>query len=405
LRLNLAFDNRNKGFDHNNNSGGFVLLHNTAYNNDRNFVFPYTVPGQQAVFVNNLAFAPVSSTNVQLPPNAVEAGNSWQLEQEVTEEMFVSLNTEEAKAPRQPDGSLPDIDLLKPAPGSVPVDAGVLAGHLFAGEAPDIGALEIDVGEWTTPWAELGSGRVISRLRVFDLDHAEEWTLTDTLEVGQEVFGTYTLTGVSGNPVMEDVIIPALEARTLNYLLEPMWIELVEPRSIMVAHADAIEPKPDWLLEDFVPTGASLTLTDASGVDHTMTLYVHVMQTDDLFSLGRNSTDGDANVPMYLVMVGDLITTGIEDERPVADAFMLAPMYPNPVTDAATISYDLNSPATVSLRVYDALGREATRLEDGFRTAGRHVATWDARSLPAGVYLVRLTADGASSVRRAVVVR
>src|SRR5690606_13163732 len=57
----IAFDNRGasgnaKGFDFNNNPGAMTLIHNTAYDNPRNFVFSRTdPPSGQSVFLNNLS--------------------------------------------------------------------------------------------------------------------------------------------------------------------------------------------------------------------------------------------------------------------------------------------------------------------------------------------------------------
>ncbi len=72
--------------------------------------------------------------------------------------------------------------------------------------------------------------------------------------------------------------------------------------------------------------------------------------------------------------------------------------WPNPAADAVTLSYTLQEASPVRLAVYDALGREVAVLADGLREAGRHDAALD--GLPAGVYLLQLTASGATTTRR-----
>jgi len=148
----MAFDNfgyRNnsvgnaKGFDHNNNTGALTLIHNTAYNNGRNFVIPNAPQGGgQHAFYNNLSA--LFTGVVDLSAASVQQGNSWQAASAVTASLFASLDTSLAKSPRQPDGSLPAIDLLRPLPGSFLVDGGVDLGPSwpFNGAAPDIGAVE-----------------------------------------------------------------------------------------------------------------------------------------------------------------------------------------------------------------------------------------------------------------------
>lgn len=138
----LAFDNADKGYDHNNTTGAQTMIHNTAYNNGRNFYFPNEPDQGHHTFQNNISFS--SGTIARISGGSVEEGNSWQQGEDITEDMFLSLNTDLAKSPRQPDGSLPDIDLLKLTPGSFLVDGGVDVGEPFSGSAPDIGAYELD---------------------------------------------------------------------------------------------------------------------------------------------------------------------------------------------------------------------------------------------------------------------
>ncbi|MCC5805206.1 MAG: hypothetical protein JJU00_02655 [Opitutales bacterium] len=144
---NFGANNNAKGFDHNNNTGALTLIHNTAYNNGRNFTFPNNPQesGKRHAFYNNLSVFP---GNVQVSAGSEQAGNSWQ-ERFVTVDMVVSTDTSLAKSPRQPDGSLPDIDLLRPAPGTFMIDGGVDLGPAwpFLGSAPDMGAIEVSPGQ------------------------------------------------------------------------------------------------------------------------------------------------------------------------------------------------------------------------------------------------------------------
>ncbi|MFA9560474.1 right-handed parallel beta-helix repeat-containing protein [Evansella sp. AB-rgal1] len=141
---NIAFDNHGKGFDHNNNRGALTLTHNTGYNNGiringRNFDFPNNPQNGQHVFKNNLS-AEGRVAN-RFASNSILEGNSWQIGT-VTPGMFFSVDTSLAKEPRQPDGSLPDIDLFVPRPNSFLVNGGVNIGEPYNGTAPDIGAIE-----------------------------------------------------------------------------------------------------------------------------------------------------------------------------------------------------------------------------------------------------------------------
>ena len=81
---------------------------------------------------------------------------------------------------------------------------------------------------------------------------------------------------------------------------------------------------------------------------------------------------------------------------------------PNPVIAGTRVSYALERAGLASLNVYDATGRLVRSLAAGTHKAGTYSAAWDAkdmagRSVPAGVYYVRLSADRTSTARVTVV--
>lgn len=78
------------------------------------------------------------------------------------------------------------------------------------------------------------------------------------------------------------------------------------------------------------------------------------------------------------------------DEIPVA--FALAQNYPNPFNPTTTIEYHVAEPQTLSLRVYDVLGREVAVLVDEVKAPGNYSVRFDARGLASGLYLYRLSA-------------
>ncbi len=83
--------------------------------------------------------------------------------------------------------------------------------------------------------------------------------------------------------------------------------------------------------------------------------------------------------------------TGLKDPDPgLPIKFELDQNYPNPFNPTTTIGYVLPASGLVTLKVYDDLGREVRSLADGFQTAGRHFATFEASGLPSGVYFYRI---------------
>lgn len=99
-------------------------------------------------------------------------------------------------------------------------------------------------------------------------------------------------------------------------------------------------------------------------------------------------------------------TGGTLDVRRVsaaqASALGIGEVWPNPLHRAAQahVTMQLPSTGTATLRVYDMLGRERLRLFSDHADAGSYTVSWDAASLPKGVYLYRLEQNGSSQVRK-----
>jgi hypothetical protein len=73
--------------------------------------------------------------------------------------------------------------------------------------------------------------------------------------------------------------------------------------------------------------------------------------------------------------------------------FELYPNYPNPFNPYTKINYRLpgvGGQYTVSLQIYDILGREVETLVNGTLESGSYSVTFNAENLPSGVYFYRL---------------
>lgn len=88
-------------------------------------------------------------------------------------------------------------------------------------------------------------------------------------------------------------------------------------------------------------------------------------------------------------------------------ALALGPAAPNPVTSASAIDFSLPSEQHARLELVDVQGRRVASLVDGTLPAGNHHVSlgqaWAAHRPAAGVYFVRLVADGRQLVRKLVV--
>ncbi|MDZ7267012.1 MAG: DUF4397 domain-containing protein [candidate division KSB1 bacterium] len=98
--------------------------------------------------------------------------------------------------------------------------------------------------------------------------------------------------------------------------------------------------------------------------------------------------------------------TDVDDDVPqVIQSYALSQNYPNPFNPSTTISFDLVSPEIVTLKVFDALGREVALVASGAFEAGRHSVTFDTQGLPSGTYFYRIQAGDFKAVRKMVLMR
>jgi hypothetical protein len=99
------------------------------------------------------------------------------------------------------------------------------------------------------------------------------------------------------------------------------------------------------------------------------------------------------------------IATGVNEGNEVPKDFTLSQNYPNPFNPSTTISFSLPSKSYVSLKVFDALGREVSTLVSQELTAGNYSQQWNPVSLPSGMYFYRLQAGNYSETRKLVLLK
>ena len=71
--------------------------------------------------------------------------------------------------------------------------------------------------------------------------------------------------------------------------------------------------------------------------------------------------------------------------------FYLEPISPNPLSQSTIINYHLQHAGSIDLSVFDIYGRHMMSLVKGEQASGRHTISFNAASLPSGVYFFRLS--------------
>lgn len=155
IRFSIAARNKANGFYANHHLGGNDWYNNSAYLNSVNFNMlnrPTRADadnidgdGYDHVLINNLShikgFVSRHFANIDTSKNTLET-NSWELGSLLSDSDFESLDIDLLTAPRKEDGSLPDVDFMRPTEGSKIVNVGTDIGFEFQSTAPDLGAIE-----------------------------------------------------------------------------------------------------------------------------------------------------------------------------------------------------------------------------------------------------------------------
>ena len=139
----VAFDNSAAGFYANHHTVADDFFNDTGYENHPDFTMLGVSSSGASIGLgylrNNIAYGGILTSNMS-GTNA--AYNSWDLPVTMSNAQFQSVSTTGWNAPRQADGSLPNLPYLHLASNSTLIDKGVNVGLPYNGKAPDLGAFE-----------------------------------------------------------------------------------------------------------------------------------------------------------------------------------------------------------------------------------------------------------------------
>jgi hypothetical protein len=110
---------------------------------------------------------------------------------------------------------------------------------------------------------------------------------------------------------------------------------------------------------------------------------------------------GEYDSTAYAILhgVGDYLGVAappadVAGDLPHPATVQLVRIYPNPLSNVATILYSLPRSTHVTLQIADLLGRVLETVVDEEQTAGTHREEWYADEVPSGVYICYLQAGG-----------
>jgi predicted outer membrane repeat protein len=99
------------------------------------------------------------------------------------------------------------------------------------------------------------------------------------------------------------------------------------------------------------------------------------------------------------------VTVDVASRVSVPLSYMLIQNYPNPFNPTTVVGYQLPVAGSVTLAVYDMLGREVAMLVNERKGPGSYTVEFHAAGLASGVYICRMNAGGFTESRRMLLLR
>lgn len=126
-----------------------------------------------------------------------------------------------------------------------------------------------------------------------------------------------------------------------------------------------------------------------------------------IFKLGVSATDLYAatfNGGVWRRPLSEVISVGLLSSE-IPDQFNLSQNYPNPFNPVTTINFSIPSTSFVTLRIYNVMGKEVSRLVNEYLTVGSYSSKWDASNLPSGVYFYNINAGAFSDTKKLMLLK
>ena len=71
-------------------------------------------------------------------------------------------------------------------------------------------------------------------------------------------------------------------------------------------------------------------------------------------------------------------------------SFAIKSTYPNPFNPIINIEYELSVSASIQIEIYNILGQQIDRMNEGYKFPGIYSVIWNGEKYPSGVYFVTL---------------
>jgi hypothetical protein len=218
----------------------------------------------------------------------------------------------------------------------------------------------------------------------------------------------FSTSGGTAFAEMSEVINPNGTVQDINFELSqvcPGGIGTIFGQ-VLLQTARGIEPSSATLV--FALSSVSRAVIGYAVTDSSGWYSITGLPKDNYILMAQNLSDGSAQSPVTeldytsfnLFTATKLVNLTIDarpsvvDRTNVPETVTLYQNYPNPFNPSTSIRFAIPTRANVTLRVLDAMGRQAAVLAEGEMEAGTHTVSFDASALSAGIYYYQLQCGG-----------
>jgi hypothetical protein len=95
----------------------------------------------------------------------------------------------------------------------------------------------------------------------------------------------------------------------------------------------------------------------------------------------------------------------VREENSFPVSYSLKQNYPNPFNPTTKIVYSIPKESKVTLKIFNILGQQVKTLVNQSQSQGTYTVTFDAASLPSGIYIYSIQAGNYNDVKKMILLK
>jgi thiol-disulfide isomerase/thioredoxin len=239
------------------------------------------------------------------------------------------------------------------------------------------------------------------RMFVWDINATHDLSVATPQTFGNVRYVFENWSNGSNNPAQTITVNSATSNYTANFKTQFKLTTFTSPGGLPVTITHANEYLDSGSVVD-------VSITPTTVVHNGQTFYFkNWIGAGNGSYTGTNSSFQIASMDNFInqVAVFDTITSVSQLGSEIPDKYELYQNYPNPFNPETVIKFDIPKAGIVKLAIFNILGEQVDVLHDGFLNYGRFESSWNASSLPSGVYFYKLETEDFVSIKKLVLLK